>query len=616
MPVLPFYSDAAYITGSLQGTASVAQALVSSNTTYITTGSISGTQTISGSLVIRQNLTVLGSASITFISESTLNIGTNLITVNTINPGARFGGLAVIDSGSSPLVSASFLYDSIQDEFVFVHKGTSAGAITSSVFLLGPDTYNNLGSETYLTQNRIPKGTGVENLNDSNISDNGTVVSINSNTAISGSLVVSGSTTIFPTFVSPSTAAQSVILVTGSMRQIQTASVQLYGVNITPTMIFTTGSQTQTALRVTPTFSGSAAISSSQQNIIADFGATSVGTQFSVNDVTSGSIYMVNDVSGLPILEALSDWTVNMYNYPTRVFQKTGSAIIITGSLAVSSTTTLNGTTTTNSAFTAGSTSLFNGNITTGVGVTMAFNGGGSGTRLTIGSTSLYKASNSTQTPNVIIAPNGTGGMGFVFDNDNSRGLVFCNGNTGFAAQAARASIRSVAVNNTVGAESGDLVFATSPTATTLTDRVRITSTGAVVISGSIIFSPSSSAGAYNGEIVQFGSGTLTAGQLYFLSSSGTWSLADASSTGSSTGMLGIATGTSPTANGLLVRGFAYSGSYTTSTGSIVYAATGSGLMTITSPSSSNHVVRVVGYVTTIPNTIYFNPDATWVTLA
>jgi hypothetical protein len=136
-------------------------------------------------------------------------------------------------------------------------------------------------------------------------------------------------------FTATSTS-QSYFLVTGSIRQVQTASAQIYGVNIAPTMIFTTGSQTQTALRVAPTFSGSAAFTASQQNIIADFGATSVGTQFSVNDVTSGSIYMVNDISGLPIIEALSDWTVNMYNYPTKVFQKSGSVITISGSLVVS----------------------------------------------------------------------------------------------------------------------------------------------------------------------------------------------------------------------------------------------------------------------------------------
>jgi hypothetical protein len=175
-------------TGSLLGTAATA----SFAPAYLP---LSG-GTISGSLTITNNLTVLGSASIQYISESTLNIGTNLITVNTLNPGARFGGLAVIDSGSSPQVSASFLYDSVQDEFIFVHRGTSTSAITSSHFLVGPETYNDLGNELYLTANRIPKGKGNEHLNDSNISDDGSVVSINSNTQVTGSLNISGSLTI------------------------------------------------------------------------------------------------------------------------------------------------------------------------------------------------------------------------------------------------------------------------------------------------------------------------------------------------------------------------------------------------------------------------------------
>jgi len=146
--------------------------------------------TISGSLIVQNNLTVLGSASIQYISESVLNIGTNIITVNTITPAVRFGGLSVIDSGSSPTVSASILYDSVQDEFIFVHKGTSTSAITSSHFVLGPETYNNLGDEIYLSQNRIPKSVGNEHLNDSNITDSGTVVSINSDTQVTGSLTV------------------------------------------------------------------------------------------------------------------------------------------------------------------------------------------------------------------------------------------------------------------------------------------------------------------------------------------------------------------------------------------------------------------------------------------
>jgi len=208
--------SATEFTGSLQGTASFAtsasqaitasysisasQAITASHAltaSYVNTltqdVTIVGNQIVTGSMIVTNNFTVLGSASIQYISESVLNIGTNLITVNTFAPSTRFGGLAVIDSGSSPLVSASFLYDSVEDEFIFVHKGDATGAITSSHFLLGPETYNDLGNETYLTANRIPKGTGIEHLRDSNITDTGTIVSINSNTIITGSLTISGS---------------------------------------------------------------------------------------------------------------------------------------------------------------------------------------------------------------------------------------------------------------------------------------------------------------------------------------------------------------------------------------------------------------------------------------
>jgi hypothetical protein len=165
---------------------------------YATTGSniFQGSQTITGSLFISQNLIVGGSSSINFISQSTLNIGTNLITVNAQNPGTRFGGLAVIDSGSSPTVSGSILFDSIKDEWLFIHQAIAGSPITSSVLLMGPETFNNVGNEAYLTLNRIPKGSGVEHLRDSNISDNGTTVTILSNTVINGTLSATGTTLV------------------------------------------------------------------------------------------------------------------------------------------------------------------------------------------------------------------------------------------------------------------------------------------------------------------------------------------------------------------------------------------------------------------------------------
>ena len=106
--------------------------------------------------------------------------------------------------------------------------------------------------------------------------------------------------------------------------------------NISPTFYQTTASQSETAFRVAATFNTSSVLATGGTNIIADFGASSVGSQLTVTDITSGSIYMVNDVSGLPIIEATSDWTVNMYNFPNLVFQKTGSQVNINGTLRVS----------------------------------------------------------------------------------------------------------------------------------------------------------------------------------------------------------------------------------------------------------------------------------------
>jgi hypothetical protein len=115
----------------------------------------------------------------------------------------RFAGLTIIDSGSVG-GSGSFLYDSVHDEFIFVHRGNGTN-VTSSHFVLGPETYDSLGNETYLTSNRIPKGTGKEHLVDSQISDDGTTVSIGGALTVTGNItgpiratngVVSGSSQI------------------------------------------------------------------------------------------------------------------------------------------------------------------------------------------------------------------------------------------------------------------------------------------------------------------------------------------------------------------------------------------------------------------------------------
>ena len=148
---------------------------------------------VSGTLYTN-DLVVYGTSSLLNITASQLNISTNLITVNTFSPTNRYGGIAVIDSGSSPVGSGSFLYDSLQDEFIFVHKGDGTD-VTSSHFLVGPETYNQLGNETYIAANRLLKSQGNEHVTSSNISDTGIIVSINSNAQITGSLIVSNGIT-------------------------------------------------------------------------------------------------------------------------------------------------------------------------------------------------------------------------------------------------------------------------------------------------------------------------------------------------------------------------------------------------------------------------------------
>ena len=119
------------------------------------------------------------------------------------------------------------------------------------------------------------------------------------------------------------------------------------------------------------------------------------------------------------------------------------------------------------------------------------------------------------------------------------------------------------------------------------------------------------------GEIVKFGSGTLTTGMLYYLNGTDWREVdADAIATGADQ-MLGIALGSNPSSNGVLIRGFFDATSYLSnfSAGKAVYISTTGGSMDTTAPSGGGDFVRIVGYCTTTANVIYFNPSTTWVEL-
>ena len=188
-------SSLATITGSLILSASNLTQRVAANesvsSSYARTNSanvFTGNQTITGSVYITQDLVVGGSSSVQTISSSRLDIGDNIILLNVASPFNRFGGLAIQDSGSATGVSASVLWDSVNNKFLYSHP-SGADSYNSAWIISGPVNSGALGSETGLTVNKIVKATDDDHIGDSQISDDGTKVSI------AGALNVTGSVT-------------------------------------------------------------------------------------------------------------------------------------------------------------------------------------------------------------------------------------------------------------------------------------------------------------------------------------------------------------------------------------------------------------------------------------
>jgi hypothetical protein len=121
--------------------------------------------------------TITGSAKI---------IGDAFIILNNNLPTERYAGLVVQDSGSgSPLTTSSLQYDGQTDDW-FYEYSTDGGVTTDhGVAMFGPE-YSVKGSPTYPTANTLVKGNGGHHLEDSSITDDGTLVTIDANVSASG----------------------------------------------------------------------------------------------------------------------------------------------------------------------------------------------------------------------------------------------------------------------------------------------------------------------------------------------------------------------------------------------------------------------------------------------
>jgi len=116
-----------------------------------------------------------------------------------------------------------------------------------------------------------------------------------------------------------------------------------------------------------------------------------------------------------------------------------------------------------------------------------------------------------------------------------------------------------------------------------------------------------SAAGNAEGTIVKFGTGTLVAGQVY-THASGAWVAVDADAQATTEGLLGMALGTSPTDDGLLVHGVGYLSHDPGAAGDVLYVHTTAGQVSATQPSATGDFVRVAGYCLA-DNKVFFSPS-------
>ena len=120
------------------------------------------------------------------------------------------------------------------------------------------------------------------------------------------------------------------------------------------------------------------------------------------------------------------------------------------------------------------------------------------------------------------------------------------------------------------------------------------------------------------GDIVYVGTGSTVEGDLVMMHSAGTWTSAQANDVRSGTTMLGIALGTDPDVDGVLLRGtYTLDHDVGINVGVPLYLSDGTaGQATTTIPDSSGDIVRVIGYTLANDDEIWFDPDKTWVELS
>jgi hypothetical protein len=264
--------------------------------------------TITGSLLVTQNFIVLGTASFTQVTGSSIAIGANLITLNTDDPVVRFGGITVADSGSFGNDSTgSLLWDSERNHWIY--SNPTGTTYNSAGIMSGPRNTGSLGSETYPAHYSVLRGQGGDHLEGSNIYSSGSNLTINKGTTgslagveILGDLEVTGSTR-FTGGVSGSFSGSFQGFITGSINVTGSLSGSIFG-NATLNSLNVIGTS---SLNGPVNINGTVVITSSTPARTPDNDST-IGAKYSI--VTSQSMWHYSDNIGYPIGE--NQWQYNL----------------------------------------------------------------------------------------------------------------------------------------------------------------------------------------------------------------------------------------------------------------------------------------------------------------
>ena len=160
------------------------------DTRFATTGSNTffGTQVITGSMYITNDLIVQGSSSLQNITASAVTIGTNTVVLNTATPAVRFGGISVADSGSGAGASGSLFWDSLNNNWIYQHPVGGAESAMSAVLISGPKNSGSLGDEVHITPGKIMVAVGDDHIGDSIMSQSNGKITIEGGLDVTGNI--------------------------------------------------------------------------------------------------------------------------------------------------------------------------------------------------------------------------------------------------------------------------------------------------------------------------------------------------------------------------------------------------------------------------------------------